>query len=478
MRRQRNAKIVSTLGPASSTVDVIEALYREGTDVFRMNLSHGTHEDHRQRYEIIRDLEKKYQRPIGIILDLQGPKLRVGVVEEGVVLNAGDVLDFDLQEGIGTKSRVTFPHKEIYPSITPGTDLLIDDGKIRLKVISSSSEKISAKVIIGGPLSSRKGVNIPTALLPLPALTEKDLIDLQFGLDLGVDWIALSFVQRPEDVQQLIDILKGRARIITKIEKPQAVQQLESIIRLSDAVMVARGDLGVELPTEEVPCVQKQILKIGRQLGKPVIVATQMLDSMINNPSPTRAEASDVATAIFDGADGVMLSAESSAGNYPVESVQMMNRIIQRVESDNFYHQVKSSNRPDPLPTTTDAIMAAAQRIAQTIPIAVIVAFTESGHTALMAARERPASPILGLTPNPLTARALSLAWGIHAAIIPEISTFSEMVHDGVKAAATNGFAERGEQVIVTAGVPFGISGATNIIRIAHVTDEVLGEIS
>ncbi|RZI45196.1 pyruvate kinase [Candidatus Finniella inopinata] len=470
MRRLRNAKIVATLGPASCHEDVIKTLFEKGADVFRLNFSHGTHEDHQKNFETLRRLEQHFNRPITILMDLQGPKLRVGTFAEGkVVLKPNQVFTFDLNAEPGTQDRVCLPHTEIFKAIEAGTDLLLDDGKLRLKVIRYSHDSIETIVTTGGELSNRKGVNVPAVLLPLSALTDKDRHDLDFGLALGVDWVALSFVQKPADILEAQNLIQGRAKVIAKLEKPMAIQYLDEIVRLSDAVMVARGDLGVEMLPEEVPSIQKRIIHSCRQAGKPVVVATQMLDSMVHTPSPTRAEASDVATAIYDGVDAVMLSAETASGAYPVEAVAMMDRIIIQTERDPVYRQMVDHSRPQPQPTVADSITASARQIAHIISVPVIVTFSDTGSTTLRAARERPESPILALTPNLQTARFLGLVWGVHAVLVPPINSFAEMVENACHLAFKENFAKKGEQILITAGVPFGKAGGTNILRIAKI---------
>jgi pyruvate kinase len=471
MRRQRNAKIVATLGPASSSREVIGALYGSGVDVFRLNFSHGLQEHHRERVDFIRAIESATGRPIGIMADLQGPKLRLGTFANGpVTIAAGDQFRLDLDKTPGDAARAPLPHPEIFQALSVGTELLIDDGKVRLRVGRFGDDFAETSVVVGGKLSDRKGVNVPNAVLPLSALTEKDRSDLSFALDLGVDWIALSFVQRPEDVAEGRKLVAGRAGILVKLEKPLAIRHLDEIIELADAVMVARGDLGVEMPAEDVPPIQKQIIHACREAGKPVIVATQMLESMINAATPTRAEASDVATAIYDGADAVMLSAETAAGSYPLEAVAIMNRIIARVEHDELYHRAMDMTRPPPEHTSSDAISAAAHQVARTVGAAAIVSYTTSGATALRAARERPDVPILVLTSNLQTARRLALLWGAHCVHTSDVSNFGDMVEKASGFARDEGLAKDGESVVITAGVPFGTPGATNILRIAWVT--------
>lgn len=471
IRRRRRTKLVATLGPASSTPEIIAKLFQSGADVFRLNFSHGSHEDHGRNIQTIRALEQQTGRPIGILADVQGPKLRVGKFSGGfVVLQPGQTFRLDLNPTPGDARRVSLPHPEIIKACRIGSNLLLDDGKLRLRVTHVREDHLMTEVVIGGRLSDRKGVNVPDVALPIPALTEKDKIDIAFALEQGVDYIGLSFVQRVEDVQEARGLIQGRAWVLTKLEKPQAFDDLEEIIRQSDAVMVARGDLGVELPTEEVPLQQKRIIRICRQLGRPVIVATQMLESMISAPTPTRAEASDVATAVFDGADAVMLSAESAAGQYPVEAVQMMDRIVARVEQDDGWRLLTDAKRPEPEKTSAGAISAAARQVAQTIEAAAIAALTDSASTALRVARERPTSPILGLTPNLASARRLALCWGVHALVAPVTHSMSETVNVATRLTRREGFAEPGQEIVIVAGMPFGKSGSTNALRVAKVT--------
>jgi pyruvate kinase len=470
MRRNRKAKIVATLGPASATEEMIGALFEAGADVFRLNFSHGSHDDHRAKFDIIRGLERRFGRPIGIMADMQGPKLRVGIFGTGPIdLQNGAPFRLDLSEEPGDSTRVGMPHPEIFRVIEAGMDLLLDDGKIRLNIESSGSDFAETRVVAGGTLSDRKGVNVPSAIIDVSSLTNKDRRDLEFALNLGVDWIALSFVQRPDDVAEARKLVAGRAGILVKLEKPAALTHLESIIDLADAAMVARGDLGVELPPEDVPSQQKRIIRACRHAGKPVVVATQMLETMIHSPTPTRAEASDVATAVYDGADAVMLSAESAAGDYPVEAVSMMDRIIARVERDPFYRKILEAEFYEPEATAADAITAAARQVANTISASVIVTFSTTGSTTLRAARERPEAPVLGLTPLTATARRLALTWGVHTVETEDIQTFNGMVQKAIGIAKAEGFAVTGDRLIVTAGVPFGTPGATNVLRIAWV---------
>src|SRR5215510_6311037 len=470
MRRLRKAKIVATLGPATSTPQAIRALFEAGVDVFRLNFSHGLHEGHRECFDYIRQIENACGRPIGVMMDLQGPKLRVGKIAGGeATLKAGAAFRLDMDPAPGDASRAPLPHPEIFKAIAPGTDLLIDDGRLRLRVEECGPDFAETTVITGGQLSDRKGVNVPGVVLPISALTEKDRQDLQVGLDLGVDWVALSFVQRPEDVAEARRLIAGRAAVLVKLEKPAAIERLEELIELADAVMVARGDLGVEMPPEDVPALQKRIIAASREAGKPVVVATQMLDSMVHAPAPTRAEASDVATAVYDGTDAVMLSAETASGDYPVEAVTMMDRILKSVEGDPLYRRLMDASRHEPEATTADAISAAARQCAHTLSAAAIVTYTNTGSTTLRAARERPDVRILCLTPNLNTARRMTLAWGVHPVHGEDAHNFADMVQRAVRMARREGLAEDGQRLVITAGVPFGTPGATNILRIAHV---------
>jgi len=470
IRRGRHAKIVATLGPASSSEAMIRALFVAGADVFRLNFSHGTHEQHRERLDLIRKVEREVGRPIGVLADMQGPKLRVGTFANGpVTLVPGSAFRLDLDGTPGDATRASLPHPEIFAALKPGANLLLDDGKLRLQVRRCGKDFAETEVVFGGPLSERKGVNVPDVVLPLSALTAKDRGDLEFALGLGVEWLALSFVQRPEDLDEARELTRGRAGIMTKLEKPSAVDALDEIVAKSDAVMVARGDLGVELPAERVPTIQRRIVRACRRAGKPVIVATQMLESMISSPIPTRAEASDVATAIYHGADAVMLSAESASGQYPVEAVQMMERILGEVESDPYQRELLDSLQAPAQPTSADAICAALDVIAGLLPVAAIVTYTSSGSTSLRAARERPLPPILSMTPSVETARRLALVWGVHSVHTDDVADVAAMVERACHRARDEGFAKPGDTILISAGMPFGTPGATNLLRIAQV---------
>ena len=472
--RQRQTKIVATIGPATSSPQALRAVFEAGVDVFRLNFSHGEHKDHGERIAMLRDLEKETGKPIAILADLQGPKLRLGKFENGkIAISAGDALRIDLDVATpGNNTRVGMPHREIIEALVEGSNLLLDDGKVRLLVTKKGADYVDTKVIAGTALSDRKGVNVPDVMLNLSALTDKDRKDLTFALDNNVDWVALSFVQRAEDIAEARRLIGGRASIIAKIEKPQAIDNLDDIINLADGIMVARGDLGVEMPPEEVPILQKICVQKTRAAGKPVIVATQMLESMIGAPAPTRAEASDVATAVYDGADAIMLSAETASGQYPVEAVTFMDRITRRIEKDNRYRGLIDAAHPDLQQTAADAITAAAHQVADTIKAAAIVTYTTSGSTTLRAARERPAQPILCLTADPRIARRMVLSYGVHPVLTGDIDNFTDMVTKATKLAVEENIAHDGERLVITAGVPFGTPGSTNVLRIAWINGE------
>lgn len=470
MRRLRNVKIVATLGPASDSKSMIRALFEAGADVFRLNMSHGTHEELRQRHAIIREVEREVDRPICILADLQGPKLRCGVFandSEELVENA--MFRLDLDETPGDINRVCLPHPEIFSVLDAGETLLVNDGKIRLRVEKCGKDYADCRVEVGGEISNRKGVNVPDVILPLAALSEKDRDDLEFACTLGVDWLALSFVQRREDVEEARALADGRAAILSKIEKPAAVKAFKEILAASDGIMVARGDLGVELPVQNVPPIQKRLVKTCRHAGKPVIVATQMMESMISSPVPTRAEVSDVATAIYEGADAVMLSAESAAGEYPIEAVSTMNAVAVEVENDPTYRDVIEASRSAERATVADAITVAAREIAETTEVKAICCFTHSGTTALKVARERPRVPIIALTPLVGTSRRLSLSWGMHCVMTAEVRRFKAAVVAAARAAEKYGFGEDTDSIVVTAGIPFNMPGTTNILRVSPI---------
>lgn len=475
IKRKRKVKVLATLGPASADRETIARLLRAGADAFRVNMSHGEHETHRQTIANIRAVEKEVGRPVAILCDLQGPKLRVGVFKDDkAFIRHGAHFTLDRDPTPGDENRVCLPHPELFGILQKGQRLLIDDGKLRLVVIRAEEDAILCSAEVGGTISNRKGVNVPDAIVPVPALTEKDRRDLAFAVKEGADWIGLSFVQRPEDVAEARRLMGGYGALMAKIEKPAAIQSLDEIIELSDGIMVARGDLGVELNPEEVPPLQKIIIEKTRDSGKPVVVATQMLESMITSPTPTRAEVSDVANAVYDGADAIMLSAETAAGQWPVEAVTMMDRIATQVEADPTYVKRIHLAQTPPDATTADALSQACASIADTLPIEGIIIFTGSGITARRVARERPKAPMLILTPSPRTARRLALLWGAHAVSTKDIGSFEEMIAKGKRMALRHGFGTAGSRLIALAGVPFGVPGSTNLLHVVTLTGNEL----
>lgn len=472
MRRERRVKLLATLGPASASPDMMEKLFLAGVDVFRINMSHTSHELARKHHYNVRALSKRYRHPIGILADLQGPKFRVGQFsDEGIALPRGDIFHFDNEESDGDAKRVFLPHPQILQSVEPGHALLLDDGKIRMRVVERRSNGIAAEIEVGGKLSSRKGVSLPDTLLPITPITEKDEADLALALDIGMDWIALSFVQRAEDVEDAHSRIGGASAVLAKIEKPSAIDDIDGIIAAADGLMVARGDLGVEMPLEKVPGLQKKITRKSRAAGKPIVVATQMLESMISSPIPTRAEVSDVATAVFDGADAVMLSAESAVGQFPEEAINTMDRVAFEAERDKGYKALLHAVSNPPQPTPADAIAAAAHAIAETVKLSAIVCYTATGSTALRVARERPGLPVIGLTPVPETAHRLSLVWGLQTVLTSDPGDLKDMVQKACQIAWEHGYVKAGDGILITAGVPLGTPGATNMIRIAFVDE-------
>ena len=476
MRRLRRTKVVATLGPASGNPQMIARLFEAGADVFRINMSHSSHDRLRELVGMIRAVEADRGRPVGILVDLQGPKLRVGGFTGGsVMLDNGATFVLDTDANPGDATRVHLPHPEIFAGIEPGHTLLLDDGKIRLVAIEKSRQRIATRVEVGGKLSDRKGVSLPDTVIPFSALTPKDRSDLDAALGAGIDWVGLSFIQRPDDIAEAKKITRGRAAVMAKIEKPQAVYRLDEIMDVTDAIMVARGDLGVEMPLEKVPGIQKQLTRAARRAGKPVVVATQMLESMISSPVPTRAEVSDVATAIFDGADAVMLSEESAAGQFPAEAVATMNRIAEEVESEETYHTIMRTQHAEPEATGADAIAAATRQIADTLDLSAIICWTSSGSTGLRVARERPQVPIVAISPNLSTGRKLSVAWGIHCVVAEDARDQDDMVERACRLAFKEGFAKPGQRILIVAGVPLGTPGATNMMRVAFVGSDAGG---
>ncbi len=467
MRRNRKVKILATLGPASSSEEMIEKLFIAGADVFRINMSHTSHEHLRELHGYIRSVENRINRPIGILADLQGPKIRIGTfANKEVLIKAGDTFTFDTNKAPGDATRVHLPHPEIFAAAKTGDSLLLNDGRLRVEITDAAKDHLTTRIIFGGVLSDRKGVNLPDTVLPIPALTEKDRKDLEAAASLGVDWIALSFVQRAEDVAEAKKLIAGRANVMAKIEKPSALVVLNDILRIADGIMIARGDLGVELPIEAVPARQKQITRAARRFGKPVVVATQMLESMVTEPVPTRAEVSDVATAVYEGADAVMLSAESATGKWPEKAIATMDRVAQNVETDGYYNSIMHAQRTEPEPTAADAIAAAARTVAETLDVAAIVCYTGSGSTGYRVARERPNMPILALTPIRETARKLALLWGTHCVLVDDAPTLDAMFSNAGEVAYKEDMAKQGDRVLITAGVPIGTLGTTNLLRI------------
>ncbi|UVE16321.1 pyruvate kinase [Pseudomonas sp. LS44] len=467
MTPNKKVKILATLGPAINGIDDIRQLVEAGVNIFRLNFSHGEHADHALRYQWVREVERQLNYPIGILMDLQGPKLRVGRFAEGKVqLAKGQAFRLDLDATPGNAQRVNLPHPEIIEALQPGMSLLLDDGRLRFEVTAKHADAIDTRVIAGGELSDRKGVNVPEAVLQLSPLTAKDRRDLDFGLQLGVDWVALSFVQRPEDIVEARALIQDKAFLMAKIEKPSAVQHLEAIAELCDAIMVARGDLGVEVPAENVPRIQKDIIATCRRLGRPVVVATQMLESMRFSPAPTRAEVTDVAAAVAEGTDAVMLSAETASGDYPLEAVQMMSKIIRQVENGPDYQAQLDVSRPQAEATASDAISCAIRRISSILPVAALVNYSESGASSLRASRERPKATILSLTPSLHTARRLTVAWGIYSVVNARLSKVEEVSSTALEIAQAQGLAKKGDTVVITAGIPFGQPGTTNTLRI------------
>lgn len=471
MSDNRQTKIVATLGPASADAETIRTLVEAGANLFRLNFSHGTHDDHRAKLDIIRALEKDLDRPIGILADMQGPKLRIGKFANGkITLEKNQTFRFDLDSALGDETRVNLPHPEVLGALTEGGLFFLDDGKVRARITKKGKDFVEATILSGAELSDKKGLNVPGAVIPIPALTDKDKIDLRAALDMGVDWIAQSFVQTPDDVAEARALIDGRAALMVKLEKPSALEHLDEIIAGADGVMLARGDLGVEIPPEDVPAVQKRVVKRVREAGKPIVVATQMLESMVHNARPTRAEASDVATAVYDGADAVMLSAETASGAYPLRAVEIMARICLRTEEDETYLQMMEDMRPHTVGSPSDAITTAAYYVAQDIEAVCIVTYTMSGSTALRMARQRPEVPILCLTPDMGVARKLAVSYGVHAVHAPETTDdFTGPARHAAKIAQAQGLIEKGQRFVMTAGVPFGVAGTTNILRIAKV---------
>ncbi len=476
MKRNRRVKILATLGPASDSLEMITRLVEAGADVFRINMSHASHELLGTMVEKIRSVEKSLNRPLGILVDLQGPKIRIGKFAAGsVTLKDGATITLDSSPTGGDENRVHLPHPEVFDAVKPGQRLLLDDGRIQLRAEKVTPDAIECIVVHGGILSDKKGVSVPDSLLAMSAMTEKDRADLTYALTTSVDWVALSFVQRPEDIIEVRKITRGKVGILAKIEKPQAVKRLPEIVKLCDAFMIARGDLGVEMPLEEVPGLQKRMIRLARRHGKPVVVATQMLESMVNAPVPTRAEVSDVSTAVFEGADAIMLSAESASGKFPIEAVETMDKVAIAVENDANYMSIIRAQAAEPEATAADAISAATRQTAETLDLAAIVTYTSSGSTGLRAARERPATPIIALSPKARTVRRMALVWGMHCVQTRDADDLEDMVDKACAIAYSEGFARPGDRIAITAGIPLHTSGSTNMLRIAFVSQDGQG---
>ncbi len=474
----RRAKIVCTLGPATSSPEQIRTLVDAGMDVARLNMSHGSHEDHARSYRLVREASDAKGHGVGIFADLQGPKIRLETFAEGrVMLEVGQTWTITVRDVPGDAVICGTTYKGLPGDVAPGDPILIDDGKIRLRVTEVNETDVTTEVIVGGPVSNNKGINLPGVAVSVPALSEKDIKDLRFALHLAVDFIALSFVRSAADADDVRRIMHEEGvlvPLIAKIEKPQAIENLDEIIKAFDGFMVARGDLGVECPLEDVPFLQKRVVDKARRNAKPVIVATQMLESMIVNPAPTRAEASDVANAVLDGADAVMLSGETSVGAYPFEAVRTMARIITSTEN----HALKSMAAIDWQPRTPGGVIAkAAAEVAERIGASYLVAFTQSGDSARRLARYRGSIPVLAFTPEAMVRSQLSLTWGVETFLTQMVEHTDEMVRQVDEALLQIGRVKEGERVVIIAGSPPGIPGSTNALRI-HTMGDAINEVA
>lgn len=469
--RKRHAKILATVGPASRSEEMLKKLHYAGADAFRLNFSHGDHDTHRETYNRIRQVSEKVGRPITILQDLQGPKIRLGMFKDDakIQLEKGASFVLDSRDEEGDQTRCQLPHPEILSVLKSGDKVYMNDGYVRLIVTEKLNDGVKLEVIEGGETSSRKGVNLPGVNLPISSVTEKDWQDLELGLELGVDWVAVSFVQRADDILAVKAKAKDTAFVMAKIEMPQALDCIDEIIEAADGIMVARGDLGVEVPIEEVPSIQKRLIRKCREAGKPVVVATQMLESMIHNAAPTRAEVSDVANATFEGADALMLSAESAAGKYPEEAVETMNRVICRAENSSAWRPLMDARHAEPDLTVGDAITYAAYNTAEAINSKVIFTFTESGFTARRMSRQRPLQPILALTPHAKTATKMNLFWGVHPIMRPSPMDQESLVALTRDVSKECGVVREGDYIVLTAGMPFGQTGTTNLVRVVDV---------
>ncbi len=470
MKTKKSCKIVATLGPASDTPGKIRSLAETGVDAFRLNFSHGNHDDHLKSLQNVRAAETATGKSLPAIADMQGPKIRVGVVNNNQqMLRYNEKVTLVCTDTAAEDGVLPIPHQELFDALKPGDIMMLDDGLVRLTLTESDGKSATARVDVPGKLTNKKGINIPGRRLPIAALTEKDHIDLAFALENDVDYIALSFVQTAEDVAAARKIIGSKAGIISKIEKPSALEELEGIVAMSDAVMVARGDLGVELPLEQVPIAQRRIIRHGRRAGKPVIVATQMLQSMVDSPTPTRAEASDTASAVYLGADAVMLSAESAVGLHPEATVAIMARIIEAVENDEFYWDEIYKGLGNAEANGPGAIAASARHTVDLLGCKAVLASTKTGGTAFAVSRERPRASILGITPDPAAARRISLAWGVEAVVKPDYATFEELTAHAREIATDHTDAKPGDTILLTAGIPMGLEGGTNLMKVIQV---------
>lgn len=473
----RRTKIVCTIGPASEDKNILREMVASGMDIARFNFSHGSHEEHGKRMDAVREAAEELGKPVAIMLDTKGPEIRTGLLEgQTIELVEGEEVLLTIKETKGRKGIIPISYKNLAQDVKQGSIVLIDDGALKLEVVSLEGDDVLCRVINGGTLKERKGVNLPGVSVKLPAVTEKDVADLQFGIEKGVDFIAASFMRKAEDVMKVRRVLEeggSKAHIIAKIEHPDAIDNIDSIIEVSDGIMVARGDLGVELNPEEVPLIQKMIIEKCNKVGKPVITATQMLESMIGHPRPTRAEASDVANAILDGTDAVMLSGETAAGKYPVEAVRFMCQIAVRTEEALRYKEVVGKKEILPPKTVADAISHASCQTANELNAAAILTPTESGSTARMVAKYRPYAPIVAATPNPDVVRKLALTWGVCPLLVERTYNTDAVVDAAVQGALKEGMINEGDLIVITAGLPIGVSGATNLLKV-HVASKIL----
>ena len=469
IKNYRKTKILATIGPSSEKITKIEKLISSGVDAFRINCSHTTESQFESYIKNIRKVEKKLKKPIGILIDLQGPKLRIGEIENNIPLKRGQKLLFINSKKSSKSNEVPLPEEKVFKSIKVNHPIFIDDGKIKLKVLKVYKNIIETKVLLEGVLKSKKGINLPETVLKNSALTSKDKKNVKKGIELGVDWIALSFIQSPEDIKDLRKICKKNVSIMAKIEKPTALNHINKITELADGLMIARGDLGVELPIQDVPSWQKRIIREARMQGKPVVVSTQMLESMITSKTPTRAEVSDVATAVFEGSDAVMLSAESAIGDNPELAVKMMDKIAHSVEKNPNYSSILSAQLEETPDSTPDAIATAARSLASELNSPIIVCYTESGSTGIKVSRVRPKQMILTVTPIIKTARKLTLVWGVKCIVQKDANNLEQMIRMTKAYSKKEKIIKIGEKMVITAGLPLKKLGTTNLIRVIKV---------